>query len=132
MKYKVIFGTDGIRGKANTFPMTAHVAMRVGQAMGYLLQKRPKPKVAGKKPSQTMVLIGKDTRLSGYMIEQALSSGFNSMGVKVNLTGPLPTPGIGFLAQNMRADAGIVISACLLYTSPSPRDQRGSRMPSSA
>ncbi len=111
MKYKGIFGTDGIRGKANQFPMTANVAMRVGQAMGYLLTKSKKPKGVGNKEPQPMVLIGKDTRLSGYMIEQALSSGFNSMGVKVNLTGPLPTPGIGFLAQNMRADAGIVISA---------------------
>ncbi len=111
MKYKGIFGTDGIRGRANTFPMTAHVAMLVGQAMGYILTRDKKPSTSGKKQPQPMVLIGKDTRLSGYMIEQALSSGFNSMGVKVNLTGPLPTPGIGFLAQNMRADAGIVISA---------------------
>lgn len=111
MKYKGIFGTDGIRGRANTFPMTAHIAMLVGQAMGYILTRDQKPSTSGKKRAQPMVLIGKDTRLSGYMIEQALSSGFNSMGVKVNLTGPLPTPGIGFLAQNMRADAGIVISA---------------------
>ncbi len=111
MKYKGIFGTDGIRGRANTFPMTANIAMLVGQAMGYILKRDQKPNSSGKKQPQPMVLIGKDTRLSGYMIEQALSSGFNSMGVRVNLTGPLPTPGIGFLAQNMRADAGIVISA---------------------
>ncbi len=101
-----IFGTDGIRGTANRFPMTADIAMRVGQAMGHLLKEQK-----GKKANERLALIGKDTRISGYMIEQALSSGFNSMGVRVNLTGPLPTPGIGFLARNMRADAGIVISA---------------------
>ncbi len=101
-----LFGTDGIRGTANQFPMTSDVVLKVGQAMGYLLRKMQKPKGA-----QRMVLIGKDTRLSGYMLEQALSSGLNSMGINVNLTGPLPTPGIGFLARNMRADAGVVISA---------------------
>lgn len=99
-----LFGTDGIRGTANRFPMTPDIVMKVGQAMGYWLHKM-KPGHKG------MVLIGKDTRLSGYMLEQALSSGLNSMGVRVNLTGPLPTPGIGFLARNMRADAGVVISA---------------------
>ena len=102
-----LFGTDGIRGQANKFPMTPDQVMRVGQAMGYLLKKNS-PQRKGR---PRMVLIGKDTRLSGYMLEQALSSGLNSMGVAVTLTGPLPTPGIGFLARNMRADAGIVISA---------------------
>ncbi|MCB9026516.1 MAG: phosphoglucosamine mutase [Bdellovibrionaceae bacterium] len=101
-----IFGTDGIRGTANHFPMTSDIVLKVGQAMGYILRQQPKRKGSGR-----MVLIGKDTRISGYMLEQALSSGFNSMGVRVHLTGPLPTPGIGFLARNMRADAGIVISA---------------------
>lgn len=101
-----LFGTDGIRGTANAYPMTADLAQKVGQAMGYLLRTSP-----DKRRDVPMVLIGKDTRISGYMVEQALSSGFNSMGVSVNLTGPLPTPGIGFLAQNMRASAGIVISA---------------------
>lgn len=102
-----LFGTDGIRGTSNQFPMTPDLVLRVGQAMGYLLQKKEKHAKGGK----PMVLIGKDTRLSGYMLEQALSSGLNSMGIWVQLTGPLPTPGIGFLARNMRADAGIVISA---------------------
>ena len=102
-----LFGTDGIRGEANKFPMTPELVLKVGQAMGYLLRKTTSPH----KRKDRMVLIGKDTRLSGYMLEQALSSGLNSMGVKVNLTGPLPTPGIGFLARNMRADAGVVISA---------------------
>jgi phosphoglucosamine mutase len=101
-----IFGTDGIRGTANTFPMTSEIVMKVGQAMGYILKRQPQ-----RKGGARTVLIGKDTRISGYMLEQALSSGFNSMGVRVHLTGPLPTPGIGFLARNMRADAGIVISA---------------------
>jgi phosphoglucosamine mutase len=101
-----LFGTDGIRGTANTFPMTPDVVMKVGQALGYLLRQQP-----SRKGERRMVLIGKDTRLSGYMLEQALSSGLNSMGVGVQLTGPLPTPGIGFLARNMRVDAGVIISA---------------------
>ena len=102
---KKLFGTDGIRGKANFFPVTPDIALKVGQALGLLLkEKYPEEK-------QHTVLIGKDTRLSGYMLEQALASGLNSMGVWVQLTGPLPTPGIGFLAQNMRVSAGLVISA---------------------
>jgi phosphoglucosamine mutase len=102
-----LFGTDGIRGTSNTFPMTTDVVLRVGQALGYLLSKNAKPGRA----KQIKVVIGKDTRLANYMIEQALSSGLNSMGVHVQLVGPLPTPGIGFVTRNMRADAGIVISA---------------------
>ena len=102
---KKLFGTDGIRGQANSFPVTPDIALRVGQALAVLLkEKYPEEK-------QHTVLIGKDTRLSGYMLEQALASGLNSMGVWVQLTGPLPTPGIGFLAQNMRVSAGLVISA---------------------
>jgi len=103
---KKLFGTDGIRGTANKFPMTPDLALKVGQALGYVLKSLP-----GRKGAKRTVLIGKDTRLSGYMIEQAMASGLNSMGVRVLLTGPLPTPGIGFVAQNMRADAGVVISA---------------------
>lgn len=102
---KKLFGTDGIRGRANHFPITPQVALKVGQALGLLLRKKH-----GCEKDLT-VLIGKDTRLSGYMLEQALASGLNSMGVWVQLTGPLPTPGIGFLAQNMRVSAGVVISA---------------------
>lgn len=105
IKNKKLFGTDGIRGRANVFPVTPEIALKVGQALACLLKKKyPKEK-------QHTVLIGKDTRLSGYMLEQALSSGLNSMGVWVRLTGPLPTPGIGFLAHNMRVSAGLVISA---------------------
>ncbi|MGZ3705757.1 MAG: phosphoglucosamine mutase, partial [Bdellovibrionota bacterium] len=105
-----LFGTDGIRGLANRFPMNAEVALQVGAATARVLLKRaggtkrthyPKPRI----------IIGKDTRLSCYMIEQALTSGICSMGADVILTGPLPTPAISFLVQNMRADAGIVVSA---------------------
>jgi phosphoglucosamine mutase len=103
---KTLFGTDGIRGTANTFPITPEIVTKVGQALGHVLKSQPV-----RKGDQRTVLIGKDTRLSGYMIEQAMASGLNSMGVRVLLTGPLPTPGVGFLARNMRADAGVVISA---------------------
>ena len=104
-KEQKLFGTDGIRGRANFFPVTPDIALKVGQALGVLLRRKYK------KEKHLRVLIGKDTRLSGYMLEQALASGLNSMGVWVQLTGPLPTPGIGFLAQNMRVSAGVVISA---------------------
>ena len=102
---KKLFGTDGIRGKANQFPILPEIILKVGQALGYILTQKPT------KNKKHLVLIGKDTRLSGYMLEQALASGLNSVGVWVQLTGPLPTPGIGFLAQNMRVDAGVIISA---------------------
>jgi phosphoglucosamine mutase len=104
---KKLFGTDGIRGTSNQYPMTPEIVVKVGQAIGYLIRKK---KISS--PSQAnRVVIGKDTRLSGYMIEQALSSGLNSMGIYVQLVGPLPTPGIGYLTRTMRAAAGIVISA---------------------
>ena len=113
-----LFGTDGIRGRANRFPVTPGVALKVGQALGLLLREKREAaqaeeaaRGAADAPERLTVLIGKDTRLSGYMLEQALAAGLNSMGVQVQLTGPLPTPGIGFLAQNMRAAAGAVISA---------------------
>lgn len=101
-----LFGTDGIRGTANQFPMTPDLVIRVGQAIGHILKRETRPHGTPHK-----VVIGKDTRLSGYMIEMALASGLNSMGIQVQLVGPLPTPGIGYLARNMRASAGIVISA---------------------
>lgn len=102
-----LFGTDGIRGTANVEPMTPGTVVKIGQAIGLLLQRKT---LASQSPTKKVV-IGKDTRLSGYMIEQALSSGLNSMGVYVQLVGPLPTPGIGYLTRTMRASAGIVISA---------------------
>ncbi|HXG19875.1 MAG TPA: phosphoglucosamine mutase [Methylomirabilota bacterium] len=97
-----LFGTDGIRGVANIEPMTSETALRVGRALAYVFRDRP---------GQHKILIGKDTRLSGYMLETALASGICSMGVDVLLVGPIPTPGIAFLTRNLRADAGVVISA---------------------
>jgi len=97
-----LFGTDGIRGVANIEPMTAETALRVGRALAYVFRHRP---------GRHKILIGKDTRLSGYMLETALASGICSMGVDVLLVGPVPTPGIAFLTRSMRADAGVVISA---------------------
>ena len=97
-----LFGTDGVRGIANVFPMTTDLAMKVGFSTAYIFKtdhRRPK------------IIIGKDTRLSGYMIENAITAGICSMGVNVLLVGPLPTPGIAFITSSMRADAGIVISA---------------------
>jgi phosphoglucosamine mutase len=106
-----LFGTDGIRGKANHFPMTGEVAFEVGRAAAYVLKKTH---------GRNKILIGKDTRLSGYMIESALTSGICSMGMNVVLIGPMPTPGIAFVTRSMRVDAGIVISA-----SHNPFDDNG-------
>lgn len=100
---RTLFGTDGVRGLANRHPMTAELAMRLGRAVGYQLRE-----TTGRRPK---VLIGKDTRLSGYMMETALVSGLCSVGADAMLVGPLPTPGIAFLTSGMRADAGLVISA---------------------
>lgn len=97
-----LFGTDGIRGVANIHPMTSEIAMQVGRAMAF--------KVKGSNRKHRIV-IGKDTRVSCYMLENALVAGICSMGVDVLLVGPLPTPGIAFITTSMRADAGIVISA---------------------
>ncbi len=101
---KKLFGTDGIRGIANVEPMTVETAMRVGQALARLC----KGKNGG---TRVKIVIGKDTRLSGYMLETAIASGICSMGADVLLAGPLPTPGIAFMTSSMRADAGVVISA---------------------
>jgi len=97
-----LFGTDGIRGEANRYPMDAQIAFSVGQAITHLL-KKPNHRIR--------IIIGKDTRISGYMLEGALESGITSMGGHPYLVGVLPTPGIAFVTQSMRADAGIVISA---------------------
>lgn len=101
---KKYFGTDGIRGKANTHPMTADVALRVAMAAGRVLKKSDSTHVA-------RAVIGKDTRQSCYMLEQAMASGFLAIGMDVILTGPIPTPGIAMLARSMRADIGVMISA---------------------
>lgn len=97
-----LFGTDGIRGRVNEYPMTPENVLKIGMAAAFVLTKRH---------GRNMILIGKDTRLSGYMIESALTSGICSMGMNVTLTGPIPTPGIAFLTRALRQDAGIVISA---------------------
>ena len=108
---KKLFGTDGIRGKVNHFPMSPESVIKIGMAAALALKK---------KHGRNMVLIGKDTRLSGYMIESALTSGICSMGMNVILVGPLPTPGVAFLTKTLRLDAGIVISA-----SHNPFDDNG-------
>ena len=117
-----LFGTDGIRGVANEFPMTGETAMAVGRAIGFVLRSHMTPVKSsvpiGLKPLESSrpvrrakIVVGKDTRLSGYMLEQALASGICSMGADVILIGPLSTPGVAFVTQSMRADAGIMISA---------------------
>lgn len=97
-----LFGTDGIRGQANIYPMTADIALRVGMAAGHMFTK------AGRRHR---VVIGKDTRLSGYVIESALVSGFTSVGMDVIQLGPIPTPAVAMLVRSLRADLGVMISA---------------------
>jgi phosphoglucosamine mutase len=97
-----LFGTDGIRGVANQYPMTAEMALALGRSVAEHFRQRDK---------RCRVVIGKDTRLSGYMFESALEAGIVSAGADVMLVGPLPTPAIAFITASMRADAGIVISA---------------------
>ncbi len=101
-KKRTLFGTDGIRGIANTYPMTAEVALNVGRAVAFLFKKDL---------HRTKIIIGKDTRISGYMLEEAIVSGICSMGGDAYLVGPISTPGVAFMVQSQRADAGIVISA---------------------
>lgn len=98
-----LFGTDGVRGRANTYPMTAEMALRLGAAAGRFFRRDGS--------TAHRVVIGKDTRLSGYMIENALTAGLTSTGMNVLLLGPVPTPAVGFLTRSMRADLGVMISA---------------------
>lgn len=98
-----LFGTDGIRGRVNEFPITAEVALQTGKAVASVLKSND--------PSRNRVLVGKDTRISGYMLETALTSGMVSMGMDVLLVGPLPTPAVAHLTQSMGAAAGIMITA---------------------
>ncbi len=97
-----LFGTDGIRGVANVYPMTTDIAMQIGRAIACIVRENEK---------RHRIVIGKDTRLSGYMLENSLAAGICSMGVDVLLVGPMPTPAIAFITTSMRADAGVVISA---------------------
>ena len=99
---KKFFGTDGVRGKANIFPMTPDVALKLGAAVGRHFRKNGE---------EHRVVIGKDTRRSGYMFENALTAGLTSTGMNVFLLGPIPTPAVGFLTKSMRADFGVMISA---------------------
>ncbi|MEC4674605.1 MAG: phosphoglucosamine mutase [Nitrospirota bacterium] len=97
-----LFGTDGVRGVANLEPMTSETALKLGRAVAHVFIRRE---------GRHQIVIGKDTRLSGYMLEAALTSGICSMGVDVLLVGPLPTPAVAFLTRSLRADAGVMISA---------------------
>jgi phosphoglucosamine mutase len=109
-KPQKIFGTDGVRGTANVEPVTAETALKLGRAAAHVfknLERRPRQGNRGKHK----IVIGKDTRLSGYLLENAISSGILSMGVDVLFIGPLPTPGVAYVTRSLRADAGIVITA---------------------
>ncbi|CAN7531734.1 phosphoglucosamine mutase [Phenylobacterium sp. LjRoot164] len=103
MSKRAYFGTDGIRGQANSHPMTAEVALRVGLAAAKLFKSQDE--------RRHLVVIGKDTRLSGYMVEPALVAGFASVGMDVRLLGPMPTPGVAMMTRSLRADLGVMISA---------------------
>lgn len=99
---KKLFGTDGIRGRANKYPLTVDMISKIGMAIGTVLKHEG---------HRNNIVIGKDTRLSGYMIEDALAAGLNAVGIDVLLLGPIPTPGVAMLTKSMKADIGIVISA---------------------
>ena len=114
---KKIFGTDGVRGTANIEPVTAETALKLGRAAGHVF-KNLESQSRGR--GRHRIVLGKDTRLSGYMLENAISSGILSMGVDVLFIGPLPTPGVAYVTRSLRADAGIVITA-----SHNPYDDNG-------
>jgi phosphoglucosamine mutase len=105
---KKIFGTDGVRGTANVEPVTAETALKLGRAAAYVFKNLERQ---SRGRGRHKIVIGKDTRLSGYMLENAISSGILSMGVDVLFIGPLPTPGVAYATRSLRADAGIVITA---------------------
>ncbi|HEY2952085.1 MAG TPA: phosphoglucosamine mutase [Verrucomicrobiae bacterium] len=112
-----IFGTDGVRGTANIEPVTAETALKLGRAAGHVFKNL---EAESRSRGKHKIVIGKDTRLSGYMLENAISSGILSMGVDVLFIGPLPTPGVAYVTRSLRADAGIVITA-----SHNPYDDNG-------
>lgn len=114
---KRIFGTDGVRGRANIEPVTAETALKLGRAAAHVFRSLT---AGARGRTRHRIVIGKDTRLSGYMLENAISSGVLSMGVDVILIGPLPTPGVAYVTRSLRADAGIVITA-----SHNPYDDNG-------
>ena len=102
MTVKKLFGTDGVRGTANQDPMTAEMALKLGMAAGHKFTRGD---------HRHTVVIGKDTRLSGYMLEPALTAGFIAVGMDVVLVGPIPTPGIAMLTRSLRCDIGVMLSA---------------------
>src|SRR5437016_764095 len=112
-----IFGTDGVRGTANIEPVTAETALKLGRAAAHVF-KNLETRARGH--ARHKIVLGKDTRLSGYMLENAISSGILSMGVDVLFIGPLPTPGVAYVTRSLRSDAGIVITA-----SHNPYDDNG-------
>jgi len=114
---KKIFGTDGVRGTANIEPVTAETALKLGRAAGHVFKHLESQ---ARSRGRHKIVLGKDTRLSGYMLESAISSGILSMGVDVLFIGPLPTPGVAYVTRSLRADAGIVITA-----SHNPYDDNG-------
>ncbi|GLQ45711.1 phosphoglucosamine mutase [Dyella lipolytica] len=105
MNQRKYFGTDGIRGRVGQWPISADFMLRLGRALGVVLSAQKKT------PGRPLVLIGKDTRVSGYMFESALEAGLAAAGADVRLFGPMPTPGVAYLTSSLRADAGVVISA---------------------
>ncbi|MBI5388006.1 MAG: phosphoglucosamine mutase [Verrucomicrobia bacterium] len=113
---KKIFGTDGVRGRANIEPVTAETALKLGRAVAHVFKTLD----SSRGPGKHRIVLGKDTRLSGYMVENAISAGVLSMGVDVLFIGPLPTPGVAYVTRSLRADAGIVITA-----SHNPYDDNG-------
>src|SRR6266852_7033098 len=114
---KKIFGTDGVRGTANVEPVTAETALKLGRAAAHVFKNAAHH---AHDRGKHKIVLGKDTRLSGYMLENAISSGILSMGVDVLFIGPLPTPGVAYVTRSLRADAGIVITA-----SHNPYDDNG-------
>ena len=104
-----IFGTDGVRGTANIEPVTAETALKLGRAAAHVFQRMSAD--AGRATGRTTIVIGKDTRLSGYMLENALAAGIMSLGADVLVIGPIPSPGVAYITRSLRADAGIVLSA---------------------
>ena len=114
---KKIFGTDGVRGRANIEPVTAETALKLGRAAAHVFKTM---ETSSRSPGKHKIVIGKDTRLSGYLLENAISAGVLSMGVDVIFIGPLPTPGVAYVTRSLRADAGIVITA-----SHNPYDDNG-------
>ena len=105
---KKLFGTDGVRGVANVEPVTSETALKLGRAAAHVFKTRTP---VAKGHGRHKIVVGKDTRLSGYMMENAISAGILSMGVDVLLIGPLPTPGVAYTTRSLRADAGIVLTA---------------------